>query len=1040
MSLSKQFFLDIGAKIADRKCFGFAADKQTREFLASYRWDHTGLQIPTVSSFRDIGAHLNLSSASNGKTLSNRMQKATAMTKRLAWLPISTAFKERVVRANILPAGLYAVESSSVNQSALNMLRAAIANAIGPKSARANPDMVFNCTSCSGDLDPLVYILVQRVTALKRIMAKFPDTMQTISDIIHHYNSNDSKQCNHTGPVAMLVQDLKDHGATLSNNVVIQMEREADVDVLNMPWQHLKKAVADIAIRKRNKNAAEQRTHLQGLQEVDTQMVHRIVNSMGDKEKKVYRHISSGGAWAENHLEDIGLSNGVCRHCGKKVNDISHVLWQCGEISKHRVNKELCNIDPDALPCYIKHGIPAAMTTNVKGPYWCEDRDTNQISSNENLCNAIGLATGKKQAVVASCKQQEIHDTLANAGIDSNTHNARQAFQGIKSNKEPPHLALPHKCTAKAPQEINVYSDGSWIFPIQQYLGLGGAGVWWPGRDINVHHFLSPAEKELGHFKQQQQGLLLYTPIGGYSGSSTRTELAAAILALAANGPIHLGTDSQAFLDTATAIIANIRKDKKQKRNWQLVSDGDLWYHFEQSVKAKGYKAFRVSKVKGHVQQSQVDEGIYTQADKDGNDCADHAADLAVAMHGGDIISMGRILHKRYLSYIHFMINVAHHIVEGYLIHKQLLDRRGDRAHNTKKPHNYSPLKVKNGTNTITTPKPFATEGSILNFRAFSGRHKCATEVWHFLQSLTYYEVEEQQQATTWLELYLLYRIKGYGKPVPDRPSKARARAHIQAQINEFKKAMRGVVQRAIYDEDLKAKFKPHKITNEKFLNLGIKGKFPAICCTIEVDNETAQLLEYNLITLGHRVSAAKVQEFREGITTFIPIVPVFKGRAGWDSNIKVQTAKHKPDNGNAIATLASNKVSKRELEQTQFKCPHCNEETQSNKQCFQLQDLDKVNKCKKCKVNVKVRDWMCSCAHTWHLCEIHRSYCSQQSNKKPLSNVPSQCCKRMLGPLTHEQLQEIDTKRMRRTNQHVLPPAPNILSAKLRERFAYLF
>ncbi len=328
MSLSKQFFQDIGANVADRKCFSFAADKQTREFLANYRWDHTGLLIPAVSSFRDIGAHLNLSSASNGKTLSNRMQKATAMTKRLAWLPISAAFKERVVRANILPAGLYAVESSSVNHSILNMLRAAIVNAIGPRSARANPDMVFNSTTCAGDLDPKVYVLVQRVTALKRIMAKFPDTVHIIGDILRHYNSNSNKHCNPTGPVAMLVQDLIDLGATLNNSFIIQMKHEADVDIVNMPWQHLKKAVAEMGIRDRNKKAAEQRTHLQGLQEVDTQMVHRIVNDMGDKEQKVYRHIASGGAWADNHLEDIGYSNGLCQHCGQKVGDFSHVLWQ----------------------------------------------------------------------------------------------------------------------------------------------------------------------------------------------------------------------------------------------------------------------------------------------------------------------------------------------------------------------------------------------------------------------------------------------------------------------------------------------------------------------------------------------------------------------------------------------------------------------------------------------------------------------------------------------------------------------------------------
>ena len=680
------------------------------------------------------------------------------------------------------------------------------------------------------------------------------------------------------------------------------------------------------------------------------------------------------------------------------------------------------------------------MTTNVKGPYWSEDQDTNQIASNEQFCNAIGLKTGKKQEVIASCKQQEIKDTLAGAGIDSTTHNARQAFQGIKANKGPPHFALPHKCTAKAPQKINVYSDGSWIFPIQQFLGLGGAGVWWPGRDINQCHFLSPAEKELSHYKQLQNGLLLYSPIGGYSGSSTRSELAAAILALAANGPIHLGTDSQAFLDKATAIIANLRKGKKQKRNWQLVADGDLWFHFEQAVKAKGYKAIRISKVKGHVHQDKVDDGTYTQNDKDGNDSADHAADLAVAMHGGDIISIGKTLHNRYLSYIHFMKSVAHHIVEGYLIHRLLLDRKQDAPQASKKPINFSPLKVINNDNNEKVPSQFTTQGSVQNFRAFRSRHKCATEVWNFFQSLVYYDVDDPQYATTWLELYLLYRIKGYGKPVPDSPMKARPRASLQAQINEFKRVMRGVVRRAVYDEAIKAKLKPLKVTNEKLINLGIKGRLPAICCTIAIDNETAQILEHNLITLGHRVSAAKVQEFREGKITFIPIVPVWKGRAGWDSNIKTQPSKQEPDNQSAIATFASNHVSKRELEQTQFSCPQCNKETPSKNQCFQLQDLDKVNKCKNCKVNVKVRDWMCSCGHTWHLCDIHRSYCSQQSNKKPLSNVPSQCRKRMLGPLTHEQLQEIDTKRMRRTNQHVLPPAPNILSAKLRERFAYLF
>ena len=86
MQLTRTFFTDIGAKIADKKCFSFAGDETTRQFLSKYEWDHEGLQIPTVSNFRDTGTHLNLSHSNTGKTLTDRLQKARQMAKRLGWI------------------------------------------------------------------------------------------------------------------------------------------------------------------------------------------------------------------------------------------------------------------------------------------------------------------------------------------------------------------------------------------------------------------------------------------------------------------------------------------------------------------------------------------------------------------------------------------------------------------------------------------------------------------------------------------------------------------------------------------------------------------------------------------------------------------------------------------------------------------------------------------------------------------------------------------------------------------------------------------
>ncbi len=146
----------------------------------------------------------------------------------------------------------------------------------------------------------------------------------------------------------------------------------------------------------------------------------------------------------------------------------------------------------------------------------------------------------------------------------------------FKNSRSPPHLALPYRCTLHAPREINVYTDGSWVHPLKQFLGLGGAGVWWPGRNPSIQHRLSQAETDLAYYKQFPEGTMLFTPIGGYHGSSTRTELAAAIVAIMANGPIHIGTDSQAFMDTAIDILFLLRANKSVNYNWKTMVDGDL--------------------------------------------------------------------------------------------------------------------------------------------------------------------------------------------------------------------------------------------------------------------------------------------------------------------------------------------------------------------------------------------------------------------------------------------------------------------------------
>jgi hypothetical protein len=119
----------MGAVVADNKCFTFANTMDVRKSLSGHVWNAQGLKIPCKSSFRDLGAHLNFTTSPNGATLTARMQKCIGMAKRLRWLPIAHEMKARLVSTNILPAALYGVEVTSINQA---VFKPAICHRKGP--------------------------------------------------------------------------------------------------------------------------------------------------------------------------------------------------------------------------------------------------------------------------------------------------------------------------------------------------------------------------------------------------------------------------------------------------------------------------------------------------------------------------------------------------------------------------------------------------------------------------------------------------------------------------------------------------------------------------------------------------------------------------------------------------------------------------------------------------------------------------------------------------------------------------------------------
>ena len=77
MHMSRTFFNDIGAKVADNKCFLSTTCQVTRQKLRKLTWDDKGTKLKVVTHFRDLGAHVGLDNRNAASTTIRRMQKAT---------------------------------------------------------------------------------------------------------------------------------------------------------------------------------------------------------------------------------------------------------------------------------------------------------------------------------------------------------------------------------------------------------------------------------------------------------------------------------------------------------------------------------------------------------------------------------------------------------------------------------------------------------------------------------------------------------------------------------------------------------------------------------------------------------------------------------------------------------------------------------------------------------------------------------------------------------------------------------------------------
>ncbi len=884
MLSSRNFFHDLGARVATNKCFMFSTCKPTRSFLAKYTWDQQGLTIPVTGSFRDLGSHLNLTNATSAPTLSVRLQKAIRAVRRLGCMPITQSDREKIIRCNILPAALCGTEASHINCSMLQNLRSTIATAIGPKSARRCVDLTFAFTASAKDLDPSTHVLYNRVAALRRICAKIHGCDHLISTIIMLHHSNPSTPPAAIGPIGYLLQHIHACHAQLGADLIIRQACEPNIDLWHTPWQHLKKVMFDFSARARTRHVNSTRTFHREISEIDTPIVCRNINMSAEKEAKVMRYISTGAFWDQAKKAEIGQSAGSCPHYGASNISSTHIHWECQAVNQHRKLNDLCHISPSALPQCVKCGIPPAMAASFAGPFWGEDlQPDGNLGTEEGI--TIGVPKGAAAAHGAACDNRTFNLAMQSLNLELGQHNARQAFLAMKQLQGPPVMPMPYQCYLPAPDTINVYTDGSWQFPLSSHFALGGAGVWWPARHSATRK-LSKAEQDLAVAVQTEKGLRLFTPIGGFSGSSTRTEIAAGIVAILAHGPIHIGSDSEVFVNIANEILCEISEGRLHKRQWSTTSDGDLWQHFANAAAIKTPQSIRLTWTKGHATAQHVLQGITTKADREGNRIADLAADEGVKLHGEEVHEIARLFSKRYKQHRDFMLKVCKHIIEAHLIHRELL--RIQECKDTSRNggaiplHMYKPLAYAHQDECCK----FCFVAQVHNFQKELKLRPCITHAQCFLMALDLKPTSCGGRGITWLELYTLYRATGYPKPIANPANASFAKPTMHQQIVAFKGAIRSIGKRCIDSITGSQLLKPFVSHEQHLRGIAIEGSQAALSFNIALSPTMQQFLAAQLIKLTRRCSNDVIQQFLDSNAGLKLTAVSLKGKAFWDDNI----------------------------------------------------------------------------------------------------------------------------------------------------------
>ena len=210
----------------------------------------------------------------------------------------------------------------------------------------------------------------------------------------------------------------------------------------------------------------------------------------------------------------------------------------------------------------------------------------------------------------------------------------------------PPEYWDADDIASEMPECPNIWTDGS----REDFSSVGGfefasAGVYLPASELAFEGSVWGTAEEYGDARLGRCRAFL--PVPGVMQTVQCAEFWGAIIAMQAYWPCHLGIDN---LNVARTLGRLLDHDSLVKP-MPLVKDGDLFALVQNMIRTRGRETVRVTKVKGHAEDVDVQQGRVRLEDQQGNAEADTAADFGRRHQSEVLKDARRRLLKALVSY-----------------------------------------------------------------------------------------------------------------------------------------------------------------------------------------------------------------------------------------------------------------------------------------------------------------------------------------------------------------------------------------------------